>query len=1038
MKRRLLLLFLLLAPWLKAQYDVTSNTLKPFKDYRSCLTGLKNNYGVTVVKAEYDAVEPVYELIDHQNVITGWIVRKANGCGVLSAEGDVQIPAIYETLERWHRDTLIAGMNGKKGIINRKNEWLLPAKYEQLYGYSNTCFFYKMEGKTGVISKDLRELTPAVYDEVASAAVGRMGDSYVQQPYIFSCKVGRKRGIIDLRKGELIPPVYDAVGVVWIREYDEHSEANYIVYQDSLQGVIRTNGTWGVSLVEGDISINSYMMTYDDRESVQLALIRKRNGRQYVCNLQTGKKSADYDAVYPFQTRAIAETGDRLIILDTNFVELYSSAKYYMNCYHYGAKEQDYLTYERMNRSGFWSHNFRAISRYQLNWDDDVIYVAKIIEERPEQQLLINRKSGLLNYVTGKMIPMKYDAIHLRERNGVTYYWAYEFLEGSDYKSYTLTVYDASMKRLKSYKIGRELYGDNNLRIKKTAGIEIFCDQKGKWGAIYMSGETAIPFVHSNYYGVRRQRWSYREQDTFFAFGDEGKMGVFTKEGKAMTGYFYDSISLLSDGILELRKDNTFDLITTSGNPIDVKCAHACIAPVLKVNGEPNSPGTAYIMCDTSLQAIYFVKDNYLYYYSDGVTKKCNESFFRFESDTLLVSYTYEIEKTGLVRQLHDPVQLRQQRAEATKPSNYIEVHLRGDAAPSFYWYSVVDKKEGSSWHVLDSLKKPLLQNYNFDYPTLSHMNYHIFRVNGKYGALSGDYKVILTPDYEYVCYNWGNYFVRKEGKWQLYNPKTGKFSEPFDQISTERYSNGRFVFRGEQIGFIDTAFRLILPMQSAEELVQKNDLTALCGKWMNSYEQRQLLNVPACKEDARILNNRFILAKNQKGSTHSQMLQIDERPYFWGRGSVMPQMYFTYNPQSFLQSRTIQRSDLRLLSFYTDEHAVYTYDTYKSVFLKRVCSNYRIVNKKLVPVKLNDLLKQDEASKEKFKELFLKELNAIQFAGLDCPDYEVLLGQAQDNFTVNDIGLYIYLYSYGKLSSLSFDYRQLKGILQKPAEFGL
>src|SRR3989338_1902592 len=192
-------------------------------------------------------------------------------------------------------------------------------------------------------------------------------------------------------------------------------------------------------------------------------------------------------------------------------------------------------------------------------------------------------------------------------------------------------------------------------------------------------------------------------------------MGVYNNQGNLIVPGSYDTICLLSNGVLELKNDNVIDLISVDGSSIAANCSDARIAPGLSVNGSLNPIQNAHVLTDTSQQSVYYVKDNQLYYYSDRVTRKCDASFFQFESDTLLVSYTYEIDKTGTIRQIYDPYNLMRNRAvEAMFANKYQEVRFFSTAAPSFYWYSVADKKWGSVWHVLDSLKRPMF-DYDFE-----------------------------------------------------------------------------------------------------------------------------------------------------------------------------------------------------------------------------------------------------------------------------------------------------------------------------------
>ncbi|MES2555802.1 MAG: hypothetical protein V4604_06615 [Bacteroidota bacterium] len=67
-----------------------------------------------------------------------------------------------------------------------------------------------------------------------------------------------------------------------------------------------------------------------------------------------------------------------------------------------------------------------------------------------------------------------------------------------------------------------------------------------------------------------------------------------------------------------------------------------------------------------------------------------------------------------------------------------------------------------------------------------------------------------------------------------------------------------------------------------------------------------------------------------------------------------------------------------------------------------------------------------------------LKELNSLQYYGLECPDMDVFLQNEQDNFGFNGHSLQMYLYRYSNVYELSFSYRQLKDVLRKPSEFGL
>lgn len=211
--------------------------------------------------------------------------------GVISTDGSILTPPIFDQIFGSSEGKRVAIMNGKYGFIDSTG-WVLPCEYDYAWSFYDGKACVSKKGKWGFIDQKGRTIISFSYDGL----VDRFTEGIV------GAKKGTKWGYIDQQEKWAIDPVYDSVG-------------------GCFDGIIRVkkDGKWG--FVDKTNKIQRQFTLDEEKYPAGNGWSRvNKNGKWGFINFKTlNNISAVYDTVYPFiGNYSWAKKGASWIILDTN------------------------------------------------------------------------------------------------------------------------------------------------------------------------------------------------------------------------------------------------------------------------------------------------------------------------------------------------------------------------------------------------------------------------------------------------------------------------------------------------------------------------------------------------------------------------------------------------------------------------------------------------------------------------------------------------------------------------------------------------
>jgi hypothetical protein len=200
-----------------------------YKGYgRNRKWGFKIENGIEIIAAKYSAVNLFSEGL-------AWVKNEYDSWGAINYEGAQIIPFEYNSVENFHNDLAIVGIEDgyntySFGCIDTKGKVIIPVEFEEIQNFREDRIIAKnKDWKWGCFDENGKVIIPFEYDEIQSIANGKVIAKYEDDGW--GCK--------DEKGKTIIPFDYDT-----IRNF---VGGNAIVEKDGNWGCFNVNGIKTVS-----------------------------------------------------------------------------------------------------------------------------------------------------------------------------------------------------------------------------------------------------------------------------------------------------------------------------------------------------------------------------------------------------------------------------------------------------------------------------------------------------------------------------------------------------------------------------------------------------------------------------------------------------------------------------------------------------------------------------------------------------------------------------------------------------------------------
>lgn len=877
------------------------------------------------------------------------------------------------------------------------------------------------------------------YGHVNFLQVKYHGDWSLRSNKIFTVCKDTLCAIVHQDKGELIPAEYSHIEPYWMDERCADSDANFIVYgKGDSCGVINSEGKKIIPMDKQRIGIHHFAFDSCGARTAQIACVEK-NGELQAWNLQTGKSSAKYRQMFPFQQGMIFSDPKGWGILDADFREIFHSKK--------GKPGASVIMQkpELNEYTGTWSSSDNAQETFRVLFEDSIVFV---YEHNPEAEAFYgydHYRIGVVNFYSHKTIAPRYERILLYRYQGHKYLWAVENVLDKEETPKRIDIYDESLHI--RYSVPYEQIQTESLLYYKEFRPLYVILRKGKYGAVNPAGKEVVPFKYTTWYGMNAQWKGYHRHKDYHVFGDGRSRGLFDENGAQLLPVIYDSIYVShNDSTLLVVKDELTDIYSYDLKLIAEKCAYVIAG--IEIDRHSHNKVVYDIRSNRDIYTMvtYFVRNGELFIHEHGKIVKADSARFFFEDDKMWIYDRFYVDKTGRVFE---------NRYVGPMAKTRDAVPVQGRLSPAFWWEQEFTGTASSVWYLYDSVRKNKIYDFAFDYPLLQQFKgQKIFRSAGRYGVLNDNYSIMLAAEYDYIYSDEVGFFlVRQNGKWRIYDQKTAKFSPAFDEISFfYRYRNkGWFVLDGDRIGSMDRSFRMVLPLMPVSKAIETQDLAALIGfrstdpRKIPHTEDGVIYNAPNA-EMARKINNRHLVEKLIESSTASQFLDFDRKPdnpphtknglpgmeSHFNEYKKTVEFDFTLLPKNFYSELVITDSVSWKKHLSTRKQP----NAWQKVDPVYVFRNYKIANNELVPfTELSEILKMDPASVATLDSLILSALEREKLSARIPADKDKFLAELKTRFTISANTICFYL--PGKpLLMVEVSYHRLRDLFLKPELF--
>ena len=383
-----------------------------------------NLFHIKVDRSMIDINHNAYQLIDNAgttlctdtfstiSVHTDFMIVKVKSTGksgVLSFDGEMILPAIYQSLDVWNK-MLVTKKEDTYGIINISGNTLLPFHYQKIIISSENVPFLlvKQNEKYGCIDKQLQLVLPCKYEKLDYIYYTN-GNIGPQECVRILSENGTTRGVIDLNGNVKIP--YEQT--TFIGKKNETFAYGFLPHiqllSDYLHGKKITNsGDKEVDCIILDNAMRELLRCYSKSINLyddyfMIATINKKFGMLAADGVTV--IPFIYDQLYPFGNEYLVGKKDRCLGLlsrsnNTRIAFQYSALEYF---------SEDYIIAQDTNsipQSGLIDYT----GKIQIPF----LYNSLYSDKRFYTNLLIAKKDdlyGVIDVNEKEIIPFKYDEI---------------------------------------------------------------------------------------------------------------------------------------------------------------------------------------------------------------------------------------------------------------------------------------------------------------------------------------------------------------------------------------------------------------------------------------------------------------------------------------------------------------------------------------------------------------------------------------------------------------------------------------------------
>ncbi|MGV3610921.1 MAG: WG repeat-containing protein [Fluviicola sp.] len=1008
--------------------------LQSFTDYAKCFYGLRDKSGKEIIwKAEFTSLH--YNYIGAKKDQNGyqyfWMAEKNGYHGALDDSGKVVVPFQFEQvllsrvgcfIAKKGKDVFVYSLSGEKKYSGIGVDEIRPL---------DQGYVVKRNGVTGFLDLQFREKIPFQFTDIKPVVMSTLPDSNIElySPHTFHIYQGEEAGIYDLISGIIVPCKYEFAEVHWANEQCAESQGIYVAFRDTLLFMYNPNGSL-VDSVSFRYPPVFYQVPFDSCASKADAFAvfhtmdaagKPLNMR--VINLLTKEQSKTYDWITAKGDRFLCKKGKQWSVVDANFRDIGEWSKWNAS---WEIKLRD--QFNLYNHPHVWPSSYTDPDGSKIRNNKQIV-----IYSNPSKNS--NYLSfGLLNYETDQQIPTDYFRIDKLIHKQEVVYWAYKIAKkdqpyiGQELSpGYSqLDIYDENLKLLRSFHGGDEMpYYESR---ERNAEHQLIIHPQGDYyGAINARGDQVIPARYKDFGEIVFPGFeSGKAAEVVYLFGNNNQLSVFDVEGNQIISDVHSQYSTIENRILALNEDRTYAIYSKDGKKLlDEVNAYFTMA------GNREKKNCSYLKGKLASfgNISFYAKQDYLYYFLGEKLFLADSETFDFSSAYLRLNHNLIINQQGKVVDVSAlkltrwyggcPAQLQKLPVQEEKPERTTPKEKL--ISKNYQWKQLSDyKTKDNSWIVSD-LAGRQLSNRRFDYPfNPQGQAGKIFRVNNQYGLMGENFKELLPSEYKYIYPVETGYILQKDSLWRFYKLDGGFSPEAYDAISTYTWKKDcYFVFKNGKIGVLMTnSWNYLVPMTDSLELVTKTDLTKLLQ-----------LDVSEVKQGKGYmeLNNSMLVFKSYQYSTANLIMQIEPVDLAFLANppkislryeeEISDEEIYLQNPNWFTKER---RTRFRYLQNY--------YQQPESITGISQYFNYKIVNEKLVPVTLKNII-PTTTSMKKLNELLIQRLTKDQVFGQNCTDIAGKLEILKSNFLLTGYSIRFCWPSYPKFE-IEFYSGELNGIL--------
>lgn len=1074
--------------------------LYPFEDYSKCTTGFLDGSSWprdTIYPAKFDFVSQIGDVSNwdnhRTNFIYHWIVSENGKYGCLSQENEWFLDCVYDSLGfDWYFNQFIVKKSGKIGTLNTQKKTVFPFEFEEIYTESPLPIGYYLygEGGWGIISElyGRKNGLLGVYDKNARAIIAPEFDTIRSYFYnvsgerndtlykrFYRVKKDNRFGLYDGAGKLLIPVKYNQLQIL----FDNQITRNTILFAayDSL-GQQCIVDEYGKQLTPFSKFGYEVAITVGTKQEFQTPKFVSETDidacQQRLTNLLTGKVSEWYPEIVLLGDWCWVKSGDRWIILDSNFNKSFTQKNTGDRLYCFDAEhelkpveEVEYITYQRNNRSN---------NEYDYTIPPIFLIQRKNLKEGESQM-----RYGLVNVASGKQFPVKYSQVIRLKADTDYYYWCFYDVKdtATQQSEVSIDIYNGNCKLFSSIRVNwskEELLNPTRSYYNYNSG------------AMFPIVRTPLPDGKYTIHGVDGwQPKSHEFKDVISGiykvnsstgnihFIDTSGLHYFTDfngkpllEGKHFETkkYFYSS----AKWILDMKYESSIDFINEKLEILLDSCQEYYNLDYPKIKDEAanheyvlfaNRNGFIYMIYNDSVKKmdarmfselkgmnqianrIYVddsgkkISDEQVDLYFKSKNTKIGDIWLRLENGELFV----ENNQHALIQEIPDVYNYKYAFNDAiliinkdkkeglinvnsgnwTLKPMYEHLYYMGRRYPNMIF--VQDKQfHDTCWFVADHAGKPLTKPI-FDKPFVfeNGENWGYALSNGKYGAINRQLEWATEPLYLDANTVAGVTIMKGTDHNAIVNEYTGKsFRTTKDSVVliNDKYL---FLFK-DSVQITDYNGVELLPPTKISYAINSLDL----GKFF--YEPDGYETLPYASGDHIFtpVTNKFLVHMNNQliiDNARYQAIPILEEDE-WLRYSYSTNEKRCHRTSTFLNNNAYsEKLEGECFEHIGDQSYTYWKTTFRT---------YWIRNNSLVQIKnLSDLFKEGSDYDSLLDKLIAEQIQANQTFGVACANVPAAVVEFKRNFYLNGHNLGFIYYDVNDNYYVEIDLNVLKSVLK-------